>query len=260
MNRIEHLLQDTEAFHITQPAEDIRVEAGQISADADGVRSFVFSPLHYERNYAYPLIVWLHGPGSDERQLSRVMPLVSMRNYVAVAPRGTLSACDDGGKGGYAWAQTEDHICIAEHRVLSAIETVRRKLNVAQSRVYIAGYACGGTMALRLALAHPDVFAGAISLGGELPSRYAPLSRVLECRQLRLFLASARDSSNYPPDRVCADLRLIHSAGIAISLRQYPCADELTTNMLADMDRWIMEHVTSSEPASTSAGTGSYGR
>ena len=45
-----------------------------------------FGPQHYEPQYAYPLIVWLHGRGDDERQLLRVMPHVSMRNYVAVAP------------------------------------------------------------------------------------------------------------------------------------------------------------------------------
>ena len=45
----------------------------------------LFAPLHYASGYAYPLIVWLHGSGSDERQLQRIMPLVSMQNYVAVA-------------------------------------------------------------------------------------------------------------------------------------------------------------------------------
>ena len=29
----------------------------------------LFAPLHYEAGYAYPLIVWLHGQGSSERQL-----------------------------------------------------------------------------------------------------------------------------------------------------------------------------------------------
>ena len=46
----------------------------------------LFAPLRYTPSYPYPLIVWLHGYGSDERQLVRVMPLVSMQNYVAVAP------------------------------------------------------------------------------------------------------------------------------------------------------------------------------
>jgi hypothetical protein len=47
----------------------------------------VFAPLHYEPNYAYPLVVWLHAEGTDEQDLSRVIPRISMRNYVAVAPR-----------------------------------------------------------------------------------------------------------------------------------------------------------------------------
>ena len=51
----------------------------------------IVTPLHYERNYAYPLVVWLHGPGGDERQVTRVMPLVSSRNYAAVGPRGTIA-------------------------------------------------------------------------------------------------------------------------------------------------------------------------
>ena len=50
---------------------------------------FYFAPLHYEPNYSYPLIVWLHGPHNNELELKQIMPLVSMRNYVAAAPRGT---------------------------------------------------------------------------------------------------------------------------------------------------------------------------
>ena len=64
----------------------------------------LFVPMHYEPNYAYPLLVWLHGPGDDERQLQRVMPLISLRNYMAVGPRGVsprcgkVAACTIGGK------------------------------------------------------------------------------------------------------------------------------------------------------------------
>jgi hypothetical protein len=32
-------------------------------------------------------------------------------------------------------------------------------------------------------------------------------------------------------------------------LRQDPCGDDVTTLMLSDMDRWIMEQLTASEPA-----------
>ena len=29
----------------------------------------MLAPLHYEPNYAYPLLAWLHGSGGDEREL-----------------------------------------------------------------------------------------------------------------------------------------------------------------------------------------------
>ena len=63
-----------------------------------------FAPIRYERGYAYPLVVWLHGALGNEQQLRRVMPLVSMRNYVAVAPRGTSG--DRVRRGAFSWRQT----------------------------------------------------------------------------------------------------------------------------------------------------------
>jgi hypothetical protein len=38
-----------------------------------------------------------------------------------------------------------------------------------------------------------------------------------------------------------------------VTLRQYPCGDELNTQMLCDMDRWMMEIVTGIS-AETTAG------
>jgi phospholipase/carboxylesterase len=109
--------------------------------------------------------------------------------------------------------------------------------------VYIAGQGCGGTMALRLALQFPEWFGGAASLGGPMPTGNAPLSRVNEARGLPLMLASCSDSRSYPQTRVTSDLRLLHAAGFSLGLRQYPGGHELTTVMLADMDRWLMAQV-----------------
>ena len=220
-------------------------DVAQYSLPEEGARHWLFAPLHYERNYAYPLIVWLHGPNDDERQLKRVMPLVSMRNYVAVGPRGTVAACEESGQG-YAWSQSEDHILIAEHRVLESIESAREKFNISPSRIFLAGLACGGTMAFRIAMNHPNLVAGVLSLGGAFPTGHTPLARINEIRRLRVLLATARDSLRYPAQQVCDNLRLFYAAGMSVSLRQYPCGDELTTQMLSDMDRWIMEQLTSS--------------
>jgi len=203
----------------------------------------LFAPLHYEANYGYPLLVWLHGSGDSEVQLRRIMPLVSMRNYVAVAPRGLAKRTASTVPDGYGWQQSEDHLLVAGARVAHCVALAQRRFHVARNRIFLAGYAEGGSMALRLALTQPDRYAGTASLGGAFPTGNCPLRQLNDARRLPVLLATGRDSTKYTQQQVVADLRLLHAAGMSLTLRQYPCGDELMTTMLADLDRWIMRLV-----------------
>jgi phospholipase/carboxylesterase len=244
MNRSEHLtvrhLLPKKA--LASPSFDI--ESGLFTLPAHDASRTCFAPVHYEPNYGYPLLVWLHGPGCDERQLVRIMPLVSMQNYVAVAPRGFRFPSADGATEGLGWPQDLDHVHAAEQRVWESIEAARRKFHVAADRVFLAGFDSGGTMAFRIALNHPDHFAGVISLGGPFPSGQTPFGQWTRARRLVVLLSVGRDSEHYPPERVCEDLRLFHAAGISITLRQYPCGHTMNEQMLGDLNRWIMDEVT----------------
>lgn len=217
----------------------------------------LFGPVHYETNYAYPLVVWLHGHAQTERQLVKVMPLVSLRNYVAVAPRGVVRAdearnvaCSSGagpasaGRATFSWSQQPEAVDSAIQRIFEAIEEARGQYNIARQRIFLAGVDVGGTMAWRTALAHPDRFAGAISLGGTFPEGRSPLGRLLEARRLPLFLAHGRDDRLFTEERIGEQLRLFHSAGLQVSVRQYPCGAQLAPQMLSDIDRWMMDVVT----------------
>jgi phospholipase/carboxylesterase len=218
-------------------------EAGTITTDSSQDLTLV-GALHYEPNYAYPLVVWLHGSGDSDRQLRRVMPLVSLRNYVAVAPRGTMdmSLTNHTAKG-YRWVQSPEQIARAEQRIWHAIASAQDRYNIRPDRIYLAGYECGGTMALRIATEHADRFAGVLSLGGPFPDQGAPLARLHTARRLPLFIAACREGSYYPTEIVCENLRLLHTAGMSLTLREYPGGDGLSPMMLADVDRWIMEQI-----------------
>jgi phospholipase/carboxylesterase len=200
-----------------------------------------FAPIHYEERYAYPLIVWLHDSASSEQELPDIMPLVSMRNYVAIAPRGTCE--DPQQRGQYDWRQTSDAIESAHSRINDCIELAKQRFNIHDRRVFLVGRGAGGTMAVRTAWNEPGNFAGIATLNGPLPSRLSPLRRVNELRRVPCLLTTSRDSESYPSEHVCRDLRLLHTAGCTVALRQYPCGDDLTSNMLSDLDRWLMELV-----------------
>lgn len=217
------------------------IESALFSRSVEDSSHAFFAPLHYEPKYAYPLLVWLHGPGQDDEcQLVRIMPMISMRNYAAAAPRGFArhdsTALD--------WPQDPLSIESATHRVFDCMGAARDRFNIAAKRVFLGGFGAGGTMAFRIALNHPESFAGVLSLGGALPQGHQPLGRLVAARRLPAFLAMGRDSEIYGPEMACEDLRLLHTAGVSVTLRQYPCGHELSEQMLRDVDRWIMEQIT----------------
>ncbi len=194
-----------------------------------------FAPMHYERRYAYPLVVWLHDLAGSERELSKLMPHVSLRNYVAVA----VGDADPAKR----WRQSAEGIAAAGAQVDKAIESAGDRFNVHPDRVFLAGVGPGGSMALRIALGRPTAYAGVASLDAGLPRDRRPLGQLNALRSLPILLAFNRESKRYPAENVSADLRLLHSAGCTLDIRQYPDDGPMNTKMLADFDAWMMSRV-----------------
>lgn len=200
-----------------------------------------FLPLNYEPGYAYPLVVWLHDSGGSERHLPQVMQHLSTQNFVAVAPRASAESLDS--MRGYRWVQQPDAILAANEAVNDAIDLAKEHFSVHNDRVFLVGHGDGGSMAVRLASLSPQQFAGVATINGRLPRRHGLMRNLNHLRQLPFFVASAREHSSYREHQVCNDLRLLHSAGCGVALRQYPGNDDLTTCMLDDVNRWLMEQV-----------------
>lgn len=227
----------------------------------------LFSPMHYEPGYAYPLIIWLHGKSSTaERQLMKIMPLVSMRNFVAVAPRGAelLSVAplvdamtqhvsrqhaSQSGKANnvttrYGWLDTDAGFDLAQKRVFDSLQIASEKCNISKRRIFLAGFDDGGTMAFRIAMQFPQYFAGVVSLGGAFPQGKMSLWQLNAIRNMPCLMSVGRDSTVFPPTEAARQMTLFHTAGMAVTVRQYPCRQELSTHMLEDVNRWIMERIT----------------
>ena len=204
----------------------------------------LFSPMHYEPGYAYPLIIWLHGKSNAaERQLMKIMPIVSMRNYVAIAPRGSETVATQQEARQYGWPTSEDNINLAQKRVFDCLQIAAKKCNISKRRVFLAGFDDGGTMAFRIAMQFPQYFAGVVSLGGPFPQGRMPLRQLDAVRQMPCLMCVGRDSLVFPPSEAACQMTLFHTAGMSVTVRQYPCRQELSTHMLEDVNRWIMERM-----------------
>ncbi len=222
------------------------MEAQQISADwaafcpselAAGPA--LFAPVHYEPAYRYPLVVWLHGPGGDPNELQRVMPLLSLRNYVAVAPQGPRRA-----GMGFTWPLEDRGVVRSSDRLAEALDMAEKMFNVHPNRIFLAGVGDGGTLALRLALAEPTRYAGAVSLDGAMPRGGNPLASWPASQQTPLWIARRYGSRRYPMEMFREDLRLAQIAGLNLTLANYSAETDFAEPVLADVNRWVMGLVT----------------
>lgn len=199
----------------------------------------VFVPMHYEKNYAYPLVVWMHSADQTASEVHEIMPRISKRNYVAVSPEIKLSA------DSFSDSFSDDGPCVIATReaVVAAIDTAKTQFNINPQRIFIAGFGTGATTAFSVALEFPELFAGVLAMNGPLPTDNAPLSQWERSRKLPVFWAHCRRSENFEQPQLCRQLRLLHIAGFSLTLRQYPGADSISDGLLADANRWIMESV-----------------
>lgn len=213
-------------------------------------RSF-FLPLHYTPSYEYPLVVWLHSNGYNENQIDHVMPYISLRNYIGVGVRGNRAADSIGHR--FEWHHSPGAINAAHDTVCEAIDDACSRFQVNPSRVVLAGFQQGGTMAMRIAMRQPERFAGAISLGGRMPQGAIRNVNQLRERKLPMLWQWSVNNADYNEDNLKADCRSVMMTRGQVEIRQYPSEDEMDTVVLRDLNEWIMRRIVTSSSSGASA-------
>ena len=262
IEKLNQLVSGTSSERRFEPfRKSLRRSASDIPAarQCSGLKSrtdhLLFTPIHYEPRYAYPLLVWFHSPGADETELFRVMPQISLRNFVAIAPRG-LTRDEigimssrfkpvDGRVGAfsplYDWSESDGAIDAAELRFFEAVERAKRSCNISPRRIFLAGIGAGGSMAMNIGARYPDSVAGVVSFSGAFPLSPCSLVRWGALRQLPMMMMVGGKNPIFSPDAVSDQLRFFHTAGMSVSIRQYKTADDVTPAMFKDANKWMME-------------------
>ena len=129
-------------------------------------------PPEYNPLRSYPCIVALHPTeGTAEGQLDYWQGTPSpdglsrrgqgaRHGFVVVAPKWTRP-----GQSGYESTPRE------HAEVLSAVRDAMRRVSIDSDRVFLTGLGAGGSAAWDIAVSHPDLWAGMISISGE-PGNY----------------------------------------------------------------------------------------
>ncbi len=114
----------------------------------------IYVPRGYEPNYAYPLLVWFHDAGQNERVLHDIMSQVTDRNAAGLALRGERVRRT----GGFDWLggdRPRRHT-----RLLAALRELRRDFHIHTERIVLAGQGSGAVPAIREIWNHPECYGG----------------------------------------------------------------------------------------------------
>jgi len=123
----------------------------------------VFLPRKYDPKKPMPLIILLHGNNvPPESIITPFGTAADKHGYILVAPMGyALSGWY--GMHGLGNPQTAKY---SEQDVMTVLDLARAEFNIDPRRIYIAGHSMGGSGAVHIAAAHPEIWAAVGTLSG----------------------------------------------------------------------------------------------
>lgn len=145
-----------------------------IPATADSAGAVGTVPSEYRGTREYPLvIVFSPGNAAEVFDLCRFLSLwdgcITLVPGPAADPPDNLEPGEEPTESGATPTNSKKRLDTSAHshrQLLSLIRRTKAALRIDDNRVFCAGVGAGGDLAMDFAAAHPELFAGIISLGG----------------------------------------------------------------------------------------------
>ena len=211
-------------------------------------RTALYVPEHYEPNYPYPLLIWLNdcvGSGSDKWELQSLMSQISTRNYVGMSFHESLQTSKTS-QADSRWSELDQQPERFLRNLHATVCKLRQVCHIHSERIYLAGIGESATMALRLLVARPEWFAGAISLGGELPKLIDLPAGHQNLQNRRVFQGDIHQDVAAQHSESAQTLQLewlLQKAGMQVVTRSYDTRAKVRSKMLRDINHWVMDGI-----------------
>jgi len=196
-----------------------------------------------------PLLLLLHGVGSNERDLFGLAPLLDPRLIVL-----SLRAPNTLAPGSYAWFHVDftpqgpviDPQQAEQSRQL-LIETIQQAVatyDANPKRVYLMGFSQGAIMSASVTLTRPDLVAGAVLMSGRILPEIQPMIAAPEqLAGLPILLIHGTIDTVLPIHNGRASRDLLSTLPVNLTYHEYAMGHEVTQQSLADVQAWLREQL-----------------
>ncbi|MCA1613914.1 MAG: alpha/beta fold hydrolase [Acidobacteria bacterium] len=213
-----------------------------------------------ESEGAPPLLLLLHGIGSNEADLYGLAPYLDGRFFIVSARAPVVL-----GPGAYGWFNIEFTPAglVADaaqaHRSLRLaagfVDELTDAYRLDPRRVYLLGFSQGAMMALGMAMARPSKISGVVAMSGRLPAReFQPADAPDALAGLPVLVTHGLYDQMLPVSNGRAIRDRLAELGAALTYREYPMAHEVSAESLRDVARWLTDRLAPADDANNARG------
>ena len=191
-----------------------------------------------------PLLVLLHGYGSDEEDLMALAPALDPRFHI-VSVRAPIRL----GEGGFAWfplRMTEEGLEVsfeesepARDQLCELIGALQKKYEPS-GRTLLLGFSQGAGMALFSGLRIPDTIAGIAFLSGLCLPEMVPQGAAADSlNEMPVFISHGQFDPLIPIARGRESRDMLACLPLRIVYNEYAMAHEINAECLEDLQEWL---------------------
>lgn len=196
-----------------------------------------------------PLLIALHGYGSNKGWMMREARQFAPENFAVVAPQGfhqhMKEPKEKGGplRYGFGWLTNfyaEDSVALHHRALLDLIEKLTSEGAADRSRLFLFGFSQSCALNYRFAFTHTGILRGVVGVCGGLPGDWGASALYGDTDASVLHLHGARDEF-YPPARVGDYEEKLRRRARDVEVRAYDAGHELTGAMRDDVKVWLRQ-------------------
>ncbi|MGI9105900.1 MAG: alpha/beta hydrolase [Pyrinomonadaceae bacterium] len=211
----------------------------------------LYYDLHAPTETAAPLLIALHGYGSNKNWMMREARGLAPDNFAILALQGfhqhMKEPREPGGplRYGFGWLTNfhpEDSLALHHGSLLALVRQLADEGVADPASVFLLGFSQTCALNYRFAFTHAETLRGVVGICGGLPGDWETSETYRNTQAAVLHLAGTRDDF-YPPARVADYEARLRLRAHDVECKTYDAAHELTPAMRADVRAWLMAHV-----------------
>jgi phospholipase/carboxylesterase len=211
--------------------------------------SLTFMEQAPEKPENAPLVLMLHGYGSNEKDLIQIAPALPPR-FRYISPRAP-QMLDYGMFGWFPIEFTQNGITVdyaaaerALQQLIGFVKELIRHYQPAGEKVFLMGFSQGTVMSYLTAFHTPELLHGVIALSGQLPEKTLPTeSAVPSLRQLPFLVMHGIYDDVLPITKGRSAHEWLKQHVEDLTYREYPVAHQISDSGITLIRSWLEEHL-----------------